>query len=71
MNGLPRLDPFGISVLGLGETFGRVEGEDCDPAAMLEGVEIVFSQGEEMPERARLYRLEALNAAVLAPKGWA
>jgi hypothetical protein len=71
VNGLPRLDPFGYSVLGLGENFERVEGEDCDPAALLEGVEIVYANDEDIPERARLYRLEEHNAVVLAPEGWA
>jgi hypothetical protein len=71
VNGLPRLAPFGYSVLGLGESFQRVEGEACDPAAVLEGVEIVYSNGEDMPERAVLYRLEDHDAAVLAPEGWA
>jgi hypothetical protein len=71
VNGLPRLDPFGVSVLGLGERFERVEGEGCDPAVLLEGVEIVYSNGEDMPERAKLYRLEEHIAVVLAPEGWA
>lgn len=72
MHGLPLLDPFGFSVLGLGESFERVEGKDCvDVAAMLEGVEIVYANDEDMPERARLYHLEEQGAAVLAPEGCA
>jgi hypothetical protein len=68
--GLPRL--FGSGVVGLGEELERVEPEACENVTgYLDGVEIVYARGEDLPERARLFDLAEHNAAVLAPEGWA
>lgn len=72
IDGLPRLSPIGGGVLGLGESIPRVEPETCESVAgFLEGIEVVYANGEDMPARARLFDLPAFNAAVLAPEGWA
>jgi len=72
MNGLPRLGPFGVALLGLGEDIPPVAPETCENVkGYLEGVHIIFANGEHMPIRAQLYNLPELAAAILAPEGWA
>jgi hypothetical protein len=72
VDGLPRLDPMGTGILGLGENLPETAGEDCDDLGLLlEDVEIIFSNGEELPTRGKLYRLPEYDATILVPEDWA
>ncbi len=72
VDGLPRLDPMGTGILGLGEDLPEVEGEDCeDLAALLENVSIIYANGEDMPKSGKVYRLPEFDAVVIVPEDWA
>jgi hypothetical protein len=72
VNGLPRLDPMGTGILGLGEDIPEVEGEDCDDiGSLLEDVSIIYANGEDMPTCGEIYRLPDFDATILVPEDWA
>ena len=69
VHGYPRVAPGGLGIVGFGEPIPETAGkhEDGIPA-MLEGVEIVFANGEDMPQSGTVYEIE--NITVIAPDGW-
>jgi hypothetical protein len=73
IQGWPRLDPFGIAPMGLGEDIpeaDRCERVDAETIrALLDGAEVVYANGEDAPDAGRLFRFEGI--AVLAPDDWA
>jgi hypothetical protein len=60
---------MGLTVLGFGEDIPEVEGFNIDDiASRLKGVEIVFSNDEDMPESGTAYQID--NILIIAPDGW-
>lgn len=71
IQGFPRVDPCGLTVLGFGEEIPEVEPEYSDNIPdMLKDVLIVFANEEDMPQSGGVYRLEDLNIIIIAPDGW-
>jgi hypothetical protein len=73
VNGFPRVDPLGLTVLGLGEDIPATDGEPCDDLpALIADAEIVFDPNDDIPDMIPLtgtaYRLD--NVLVIAPEGW-
>lgn len=72
IQGLPRLSPFGDSVMGLGEQILAVKGKHIDYMAdALDGVRFIYANGEEVPTEGKVYRLNEHHATVYAPDDWA
>jgi hypothetical protein len=70
IEGFPRVDPLGLAILGFGEEIPEVEGERReDVGALLEGVEIVYANGEDMPAGGIVYELPG-GIVVVAPDDW-
>ena len=70
VEGFPRVDPCGFTVLGFGEDIPATRGERRDDIPkMMEGVQIVFAHGEDMPKAGTVYRV-ADEITVIAPDGW-
>lgn len=70
IEGFPRVDPCAIMVLGFGEDIPETAGEYRDDIPeMMEGVQIVFAHGEDMPKAGTVYRV-ADEITVIAPDGW-
>jgi len=69
--GIPRLSPFGDSVMGLGEQIPRVKGEAVDSMAdALEDANFIYANGEEMPTEGMVYRLDDFDVVIFAPNDW-
>ena len=70
VKGYPRIDPMGLTVLGFGETIPAVDGEAIENISeLLDGVEIVYANGEDMPDIGIVYRPEE-DILVICPDGW-
>ena len=81
IDGLPRLDPMGVRVIGLGEEIPEVEGRDAtgpEIAAILGGVRIIYSDAPagDIDDLFRgrcpgkVYSFPEFGAIVIAPCGW-
>ena len=70
VEGLPRLFGFG-AVIGLKDEFEAVKGIHSDNLpAYIDGISVIYSNDEDVPQTGRVYHLEDRNATVLAPAGW-
>lgn len=70
VQGYPRIDPAGLTVLGFGEDIPETAGEPCDDIpSKLDGVCIVYANGEDMPASGTTYRID--DMLVIVPDGWA
>lgn len=70
--GYPRIDPFGYSVMGLGEEIPEVEGKHYDELAVfLEDISItnMSSCEVELPISGTVYEVSN-NITVIAPDDW-
>lgn len=72
IKGFPRVDPLGLTVLGFADLPEDVpEGHRSDDIpALLEGVHIVFANGEDMPQRGTVYEYDSENITIIAPDDW-
>lgn len=69
VQGFPRVDPLGLTVLGFGEDIPDVPGAPVnDVPSRLAGVQIVFANGEDMPAAGVEYRID--DILIIAPEGW-
>ena len=70
LSGYPRIDPWGLTVLGFGEEIPTVDGEwNDDIPSLLKDVTIIFANEEDMPQSGRVYRMPD-NITVITPEGW-
>jgi hypothetical protein len=70
VRGYPRVDPLGLTVLGFGEEIPNIEPKQCTSIPeLMEGVNIIFANGENMPTSGRVYELPN-DIKVIAPDGW-
>jgi len=80
ISGYPRIDPFGIALLGLGEDIPEVTGENItgkEIKDILEGTTLLWDVNDDMQAIADdpdlsgiLYTLPG-DIQVIAPDGWA
>lgn len=70
IQGFPRVDPLGLTVLGFGEEIPAVQPKPCtNISELMEGITIIFANGEDMPMAGRVYELPD-DITVIAPEGW-
>lgn len=70
VQGYPRMDPLGLTVLGFGEDIPQVEPKQCaNIPELMEGVNIIYANGEDMPQAGRVYELPD-DIKVIAPNDW-
>jgi hypothetical protein len=69
VQGYPRIDPCGLTVIGFGEEIPEVEGENTSNIpVLLSDVHIVYANGEDMPQSGTKYRID--DILIIAPEGW-
>lgn len=70
--GLPRL--FATGVIGWPHTFERTDPIPCDDIpALMEGVDILYANGEDMPQTGSVYEIDDISGntgLVICPDGW-
>lgn len=67
INGYPRL--FVTGILGLGEEIPDTVGSRESLSPLLDGVRVVYANGEEVPEYGTVYRITD-EITIIAPDGW-
>ncbi|HQP49827.1 MAG TPA: hypothetical protein PKX12_13950 [Spirochaetota bacterium] len=71
IQGFPRVAPGGLGIIGFGEEIPETEGEHRDDIpAMIEETEIVYANGEDMPQAGTVYEMDDFNITIIAPDDW-
>ena len=70
IEGYPRIDPLGLTVLGFGEEIPEVEAVEIkDLRELVKRIDVVFENGEEIPNTGLLFQVED-NISVICPEDW-
>ena len=70
VQGYPRIDPLGLTVLGFGEEIPEVEPMEInDIIELLNQTDIVFCNGETVPDHGLLWKVTE-DITVICPDGW-